>query len=56
MLVVSRKVDQVIQIGQNIEIMVTAIERGQVKIGIKAPHDLKITRKDKPNAIGKEAG
>ncbi len=46
MLVISRKVDQSIRIGDNIEIKIIGIERGKVKIGITAPSDVPIYREE----------
>lgn len=46
MLVLSRKTDQVVLIGEDIEIMIVGIENGQVKIGIKAPKEINIQRKE----------
>ena len=46
MLVLTRKSDQSIMIGEDIEIVVTSIEGNTVKIGIKAPRDIKILRKE----------
>lgn len=43
MLVITRKVEQVIQIG-NATVKVLGIERGRVKLGIEAPDDVKILR------------
>nr|WP_279326729.1 carbon storage regulator CsrA [Bacillus kexueae] len=42
----SRKLKQSIMIGDDIEITVTAIEGDQVKIGIKAPKNIDIHRKE----------
>ena len=44
MLVLSRKIDEVIHIGDSITIHVLAISEGQVKIGIDAPRDMTILR------------
>lgn len=44
MLVLSRKVDQTILIGDGIEIMVTKISGERVKVGVTAPEDTKILR------------
>lgn len=46
MLVISRKVDQSIRIGDNIEIKVVGIEKGKVKLGITAPPDVPIYREE----------
>ena len=46
MLVLSRKTDQSIMIGDDIEIVVSSIDGNSVRIGIKAPRDLKILRKE----------
>ncbi len=46
MLVLTRKSDQSIMIGDDIEIVVASIEGNTVRIGIKAPRDIKILRKE----------
>jgi carbon storage regulator len=46
MLVLSRKEEQSIIIGDNIEIKILAIKGDTVKIGITAPPELKIYRKE----------
>ncbi|MCX8028868.1 MAG: carbon storage regulator CsrA [Brevinematales bacterium] len=46
MLVLSRKEEQSIIIGDNIEIKVLSIKGDTVKIGISAPPELKIYRKE----------
>lgn len=46
MLILSRKKGQSIVINNSIEIILTAIEGDQVKIGIKAPQEYNIVRKE----------
>lgn len=46
MLVLARRLNEVIQIGDHIEIMVVDLGNGMVKLGIKAPKDVQITRKE----------
>ncbi|WP_457561033.1 carbon storage regulator [Caminibacter sp.] len=46
MLVISRKENQRIKIGENIEIVIVEIGKGQVKIGIEAPRDVQILRSE----------
>ncbi|MCS6985311.1 MAG: carbon storage regulator CsrA [Leptospiraceae bacterium] len=46
MLVLSRKVNESIVIGDSIEVMVVEIKGDQVKLGIKAPRDVKVYRSE----------
>ncbi|SCY86841.1 carbon storage regulator CsrA [Alkaliphilus peptidifermentans] len=46
MLVLTRKIDESIVLGNNIEVKVLGIEEGKVKIGISAPKDIEIYRKE----------
>lgn len=51
MLVLSRKLNQKILIGDDIEILITEIKPGKVKIGVIAPTEVNIVRdelKDSP--------
>ncbi|MDY7028637.1 MAG: carbon storage regulator CsrA [Spirochaetota bacterium] len=54
MLILSRKKDESIIIGENIEISVVDIKGDQVKIGIKAPKDIKVYRQEVFTAIQRE--
>ena len=44
MLVLSRKLNEKIKLGDDIEIMIVAISGDTVRLGINAPKDLKILR------------
>ena len=46
MLTLTRKVGEVIRIGEDIEIVVKEIRRNQVRIGINAPRDVQIFREE----------
>lgn len=46
MLVLSRKLNESIIIGENIEVRVLSIEGEQVKLGIVAPKNIKIHRRE----------
>jgi carbon storage regulator len=46
MLVLSRKINQSIIIGDNIRIVVVAVDRDQVKLGIEAPREISVHRSE----------
>lgn len=54
MLVLTRKLNQAIQIGDDIEIKILAVEGEQIKIGINAPRNVDIHRKEIYLAIQEE--
>jgi len=62
MLVLARKLDESIVIGDNITVKVISVDKGVVKLGIDAPSDISIVRneliedvKDSNIAASKEA-
>ncbi|WP_026881229.1 carbon storage regulator CsrA [Clostridium akagii] len=54
MLVVTRKKDESVLIGDDIEIIVVKIDDGSVKIAIKAPREIQILRKELYKEITEE--
>ncbi len=54
MLVLSRKKNESVMIGDSIEVKVISIEGDQVRIGIEAPRDIQVYRKEVYLAIKEE--
>ncbi len=54
MLILSRKVDEKIKIGDNITITLIEVRGDQVKIGVEAPKNIKVFRQEVFNAIQTE--
>lgn len=54
MLILSRKIEEEIKIGDSITIKILGIHEGQVRIGIDAPKDLKVYRSEIYLQIQKE--
>lgn len=54
MLVLTRKVNEAVQIGDDIEVRVLAIDGEQIKLGINAPKHIDIHRKEIYLAIQEE--
>ena len=46
MLVLTRKTNQAIVIGEDVRIVVVAIERDQVRLGIEAPREVAVDRSE----------
>lgn len=55
MLVLTRKRDQRILIGENIEIVVISIDRDRVKLGVVAPAEIIVDREEVRKARQREA-
>ena len=54
MLILNRKADESIMIGDHIEIRILEIVDGKIKIGIDAPKDISILRKEIYDAVKAE--
>jgi len=51
MLILSRKLDEAIWLGDNIKVKIMGIEKGTVKIGIEAPTNITILREELKDAV-----
>jgi carbon storage regulator len=56
MLVLSRKKNESICIGENIRIVVIDIQDGKIRLGIEAPKDIAVHRQEVFEAIKKKDG
>jgi carbon storage regulator len=54
MLVLSRKQGESIKIGENIELIILEVKGDQIKVGIQAPKDIEIWRKELYDDIQQE--
>ena len=54
MLILARKIDEEIKIGQDITVTLIEIHGDQVKIGVEAPKDVRVFRQEVFDAIQKE--
>lgn len=54
MLVLSRKVNEKVIIGENIVVTVVDIDRGRIRLGIDAPKDLPIHREEVLDRMNKK--
>jgi len=54
MLVISRKINEKIKIGDDIEITIVSIDKNQVRIGINAPKNITILRSELIEQITEE--
>ena len=46
MLVLSRKVNQSIMVGDNVRVVIVSVDRDQVKLGIEAPREIAVHRSE----------
>lgn len=53
MLVLTRKKNEMIQIGNDIVVKVISTGRGKVKLGIEAPANVRVLRSELVNAVGR---
>jgi carbon storage regulator CsrA len=51
MLILSRKLDESILIGDSITVKVVSIDKGVVKLGIEAPSDIRVLRNELIGAV-----
>ncbi|MCL4431056.1 MAG: carbon storage regulator CsrA [Epsilonproteobacteria bacterium] len=51
MLILSRKLDESILIGDSITLKVISIDKGSVKLGIEAPSNIRVLRSELINAV-----
>lgn len=51
MLIVARRKGQRIKIGENIEVIVTEVSRGEVRLGIIAPKTVSVVREEVQRAV-----
>ena len=56
MLVLSRKEQQEIMIGENVIVKIVKVAAGKIKIGVTAPDDVRVRRLDMLQAGNKENG
>lgn len=54
MLILSRKINEKIKIGENITLAILEIRGDQVKIGVEAPRDVKVFRQEIYESIQRE--
>ncbi len=54
MLIITRKKGESLMIGDDIEVIISRIDDGSVKVGIKAPKDISILRKEIYEEVEKE--
>lgn len=54
MLILKRKAGETIMIGHDIEVVILGYDKGQIKVGIKAPKDQSVHRKEIYDKINKE--
>ncbi|MHC8598279.1 carbon storage regulator CsrA [Arenicellales bacterium IMCC55707] len=56
MLILTRRVGETLTIGDNIEVTVLEVRGGQVRIGVNAPRDVVVNRKEILTRLKPEAG
>ena len=54
MLVLSRRMDESIMVGQNVEIKIVGVSGNKVRLGITAPKSIEVHRKEIFDAIRRE--
>ena len=54
MLILTRKKDEAIRIGEDIRIVLVQVKGGQVRIGIECPSDMRVLREELYEAVRQE--
>ncbi len=54
MLILTRKKDEAIRLGEDIRIVLVQIKGGQVRIGIECPSDMRVLREELYEAVRQE--
>lgn len=54
MLILTRKQDQVIRIGDDIKVVILGVDHNQVRVGVEAPRDLEVHRQEVYEKIQQE--
>ena len=54
MLILSRKIDEILRVGDDVTIKILSIKGSQVRIGIEAPRNVSIHREEVYNRIADE--
>ncbi len=54
MLILTRKKDEAIRLGENIRIVLVQIKGGQVRLGIDCPSDMRVLREELYEAVRQE--
>ncbi len=54
MLIIGRKLEQSFYIGDDIKVTVIHLQKGQVRLGIECPQDIKVMREELKDIVDRE--